>query len=292
MESSLRPAEPIRSRCGMSPRASNRPRSSAARAISRSWPFRRMESGWHRRAKIGPFSCGISPRSAVTAALNGHTGAVNSIAFSSDGKQMISGSDDGTVRLWDTVAAREQGTLKGHAAAVLAAALSPDGKLAASGSADHSVRLWDVVQKRPLATLAGHQAAVAAVAFSPDGRFLASVESLPSEGSTSGDGKHRPIRLWRLPKGEPACEFGVLGASVARSRLLARRQDTGHLRSGGDHLMERRERRTARDAALWRCGSPFPARLRPQRFNASRRRTIRNRLLVRLRIHVSAEPGG
>jgi WD40 repeat protein len=150
----------------------------------------------------------------VTAALNGHTGSVNSIAFSSDGKRMISGSDDGTVRLWDPVAAREQGTLTGHAAAVLTAALSPDGKLAASGSADHSVRLWDVGQMRPLATLAGHQAAVAALAFSPDGRLLASAECLPSEGSTSGDGKHRPIRLWRLPKGEPAREFGVPGASV------------------------------------------------------------------------------
>ena len=150
----------------------------------------------------------------VTAALNGHTGSVNSIAFSSDGKRMISGSDDGTVRLWDPLAAREEGTLKGHAAAVLAAALSPDGKLAASGSADHSVRLWDVVQKRALATLAGHQAAVAAVAFSPDGRFLASAESLPSDANTSGDGKHRPIRLWHLPKGEPVYEFGMPGASV------------------------------------------------------------------------------
>jgi WD40 repeat protein len=150
----------------------------------------------------------------VTAALNGHTGSVNAIAFSGDGKQMISGSDDGTVRLWDPIAAREQGTLTGHAAAVLSVALSPDGKLAASGSADHSVRLWDIVQKRPLATLAGHQAAVAAIAFSPDGRFLASAESLPSDGSTSADGKHRPIRLWQLPKGEPAHEFGAPGASV------------------------------------------------------------------------------
>jgi WD40 repeat protein len=150
----------------------------------------------------------------VTAALNGHTGSVNSIAFSSDGKRMISGSDDGTVRLWDPVAAREEGSLTGHAAAVLTAALSPDGKLAASGSADHSVRLWDVLQKRPLATLAGHQAAVAVMSFSPDGRFLASAESRPSEGNSAGDGKHRPIRLWRLPKGEPAREFGVPGASV------------------------------------------------------------------------------
>jgi WD40 repeat protein len=150
----------------------------------------------------------------VTAALNGHTGSVNSIAFSNDGKLMISGSDDGTVRLWDPQAAREQATLSGHAAAVLSAALSPDGKLAASGSADHSVRLWDVGQKRSLATLAGHQAAVAALTFSPDGQFLASAENNPAEASQPGQGKHHPIRLWRLPKGDPVCEFGVPGSTV------------------------------------------------------------------------------
>jgi WD40 repeat protein len=150
----------------------------------------------------------------VTAALNGHTGSVNSIGFSNDGKLMISGSDDGTVRLWDPQTAREQATLTGHAAAVLSTALSPDAKLAASGSADHSVRLWDVAQKKPLATLAGHQAAVAAVAFSPDGQFLATTESKSADGSETSDGKHRPIRLWRLTRGEPVHEFGVPGSSV------------------------------------------------------------------------------
>lgn len=150
----------------------------------------------------------------VTAALNGHTGSVNSIAFSNDGKLMISGSDDATVRLWDPLAAREQATLTGHAAAVLSVALSPDAKLGASGSADHSVRLWDISQKKPLATLAGHQAAVAALAFSPDCQFLASAENAPAAGSQQNEHVHHPIRLWRLPKGEPVCEFGVSGSSV------------------------------------------------------------------------------
>lgn len=150
----------------------------------------------------------------VTAALNGHTGAVNSISFSADGKVLISGSDDGTVRTWDAATARELAALSGHAAAVLCAVMSPDGKLAASAGADHSVRLWDVAQKRLLATLAGHQAPVVALAFSPDGHFLVSAESLPATAAAAMDGKHRPIRLWRLPQGESAHEFGTPGSSV------------------------------------------------------------------------------
>jgi WD40 repeat protein len=150
----------------------------------------------------------------VSAALNGHTAAVNSVSYSADGKQLISGSDDGTVRTWDAAAGRELATLSGHAAPVLCALLSPDGKLAASAGADHSVRLWDVSQKRGLATLAGHQAPVVALAFSPDGRFLASAESLPGAAALAVDATHRPIRLWRLPKGEPVHEFGAPGSAV------------------------------------------------------------------------------
>jgi WD40 repeat protein/outer membrane murein-binding lipoprotein Lpp len=150
----------------------------------------------------------------VTAALNGHTAAVNSINFSADGKVLISGSDDATVRTWDVAGARELATLSGHAAAVLCTVVSPDGKLAASAGADHSVRLWDIVAKRPLATLAGHQAPVVAIAFSPDGHCLASAESLPAGDALTVDAKHRPIRLWQIPQGESAHDFGTPGSSV------------------------------------------------------------------------------
>ncbi|KAH9203249.1 hypothetical protein DL95DRAFT_321786, partial [Leptodontidium sp. 2 PMI_412] len=61
--------------------------------------------------------------------LEGHTGWVTSVAFSPDGKQVVSGSDDETVRLWDVATGTTLQTLEGHISSVMSAAFSPDGKL-------------------------------------------------------------------------------------------------------------------------------------------------------------------
>ena len=69
------------------------------------------------------------------------------MAFSPDGKTLASGSDNGTVRLWE-VDQPEMApvVLLGHEQGVLAVAFSPDGKTLASGSDDGTVRLWAVGQ--------------------------------------------------------------------------------------------------------------------------------------------------
>jgi WD40 repeat protein len=61
--------------------------------------------------------------------LEGHSDSVWSVAFSPDSKQVISGSDNNTVRLWDAATGRALQTLEGHSSGVSSVAFSPDGNL-------------------------------------------------------------------------------------------------------------------------------------------------------------------
>ena len=115
---------------------------------------------------------------------------IRALTFSPDGKIFASGSEDMTVRIWNTKRGSKRATLKGHTGWVTALAFSNDGNIIASGDTDGTVRVWNVKKKRELAELKGHINQVLAVAFTPDGNTLA---------TASSDGT---IQLWNPKNGE------------------------------------------------------------------------------------------
>ena len=125
----------------------------------------------------------------------GHSGPVNSVAFSPDGKLVLTGSDDGTARLWETGSGKQVGILKGHSGLVSSVAFLPDGKLVLTGSDERTVRLLETASGKQVGVLEGHSSPVHSVAFLPDGKLVLT-------GSLD-----RTARLWETGSGK---QVGIL----------------------------------------------------------------------------------
>ncbi|KAJ7862812.1 WD40-repeat-containing domain protein [Mycena olivaceomarginata] len=77
--------------------------------------------------------------------IQGHTGCVRSVAFSPNGSRIASGSDDNTIRVWDTRTGKAiMDPIRGHTDWVSSVMFSPDGACIVSGSTDETVHMWDV----------------------------------------------------------------------------------------------------------------------------------------------------
>ena len=100
----------------------------------------------------------------------GHTSTVTSVAFSPDGKQVLTGSGDKTAILWEAVSGEKLRSFEGHTSIVNSVAFSPDGKHVLTGSSDHTAILWDAASGENFRSFEGHTSTVTSVAFSPDGK--------------------------------------------------------------------------------------------------------------------------
>ncbi len=106
--------------------------------------------------------------------LIGHQQAVSSIAFSPDGRQLVSSSFDKTIKVWDTNSGKCLKTLLGHRSRIWTVAFHPNGQKIASGGDDNHTKIWDLKRGRCINTIVGHTNAILSVKLSPDGNYLAS----------------------------------------------------------------------------------------------------------------------
>ena len=102
------------------------------------------------------------------------TSGISYMDLSNDGNNVLTGSYDSTVRLWDLNDAKNKREFKGHIGTIWTVAFSPDGKKIASSGDDAIINVWDAESGKLIRQLKGHERIVWSIKFSPDGKTLAS----------------------------------------------------------------------------------------------------------------------
>jgi len=132
-----------------------------------------------------------------TVVQRGHNASVKAVAFTKDGKYLLTGSRDKTIKLWDIASGREIRTFFGHESTINDLALSPDGTQFLSSSADKTARLWEIATGKLLQTFKGHEDLLTAVDFNPNGKQVITA------------GYDNEAILWDIKSGEKLKTFRV-----------------------------------------------------------------------------------
>ena len=107
--------------------------------------------------------------------LKSHTSSVTSVVISQEGKYLVSGSLDLTIKVWNLEnKKKEEFTLAGHSDSVNSVVISQDGKYVISGSSDKTIKVWNLEEKKEEFTLQGHTSEITSVAITQDGKYLVS----------------------------------------------------------------------------------------------------------------------
>jgi len=169
----------------------------------------------------------------------GHTARVNSIAFSPDGRYILSGSYDTTIKLWEFSTGREIRSFVGHTDAVTSVAFDPDGQHIISGSWYGSVKVWRIDTGQAINTFRPHTYWINSMVLSKDGRYIL---------SGSGD---KTIKLWELETGHIVRTF--LGHSEGITSVSFSPDERYILSSSTDKTIRLWEKETGKEIRLFTC---------------------------------------
>ncbi|MEM7726847.1 MAG: WD40 repeat domain-containing protein [Cyanobacteria bacterium P01_A01_bin.45] len=141
----------------------------------------------------------------IVLTLSGHDAPVEALSISPEGKILVSGSADNTVKVWNLHNGKLLRTLKDHKGRVTSVAIAPDGEILITGSDDSTIKIWNLKTGELISTLNQSEAVVTSIVITPDGKKFI------------GASTDKIIKVWNLKNQELEKTFKADTASLGIS---------------------------------------------------------------------------
>jgi len=228
------------------------------------------------------------PRLPCAETLQGHQGPVHCVQVHPIFTVVVSGSEDGTIKVWDHESGDYMKTLKGHTNAVTSLAFTPTGNYLASSSQDLSIKIWEFETYKCVRTLRGHDHTISAVRFIPAQNVIpqtgddnAAIDvSLADSRQLISASRDQTVKMWDLETG--FCDH-TFTDHTDWVRTLAIRQHDGNVWASAGHdqviyvydntkkkLAELRGHEQIIESIAFFCEDNFPKSVNPSRLETSR----------------------